>query len=356
MKKRAVLPIIECSGSEYEIGRQYGEQAQKHLRKAMSLLFNSMKHMHYQADRDAVITASRKYLDNVRAFDPEALKRVKGMADGAEMPFDELFALQCYSELFINYPGLAGMCTSFGVTGPATKGGVTILGQNVDWHPDAVIDLVRIRQVDGNRMFGIFLNGYCAYYLTSNGMGSCANMTLCPSAPVTGHVPFAFYLYAAMRQRSAKEAMDVLRKTSRGVGYIHIADRTGFLSGIESVYDNYALIEPLDGVLVHANHYETEKYKKTDGAYTYIQDSFSRAGRLRALIAGSYGAITPEVMMGFLADHEGLPKSICTHVDGAKEAIFAIKSLCSFIMIPAEERLFISFGSPCENKYVECQL
>ena len=135
-----------------------------------------MKHMPYQAGRDAVAMAARKYLDNVRAFDPAALERVKGMADGAKMSFDELFALQCYSELFVNYPGLAGMCTSFGVAGPATKGGVTILGQNVDWHPDATIDL-SVSRHDGSRMFGLFLNGYGAYYLTSNGMGSCANMT-----------------------------------------------------------------------------------------------------------------------------------------------------------------------------------
>jgi hypothetical protein len=29
MKKRVVLPVIECKGSEYDIGRQYGEQAKK---------------------------------------------------------------------------------------------------------------------------------------------------------------------------------------------------------------------------------------------------------------------------------------------------------------------------------------
>ncbi len=210
MKMRKVLQIIECSGSEYEIGRQYGEQAQEHLRKSVALMFSTMKHMPYRAEEDAVTAAARKFLDNVRAFDPGALERVKGMADGAEISFKELFALQCYSELFVNYPGLAGMCTSFGVADEATKGGVTILGQNVDWHPDATLDLLRIECNDGSRMFGLFLNGYGAYYLTSNGMGSCANMTLCPSAPVRKHVPFAFYLYTAMRRRSAKEAMDVL--------------------------------------------------------------------------------------------------------------------------------------------------
>ncbi len=201
MRKRNALSVIECSGSEYEIGRQYGEQAREKLRKAAALMFKSMKLMPYQAERDAVTMAARKYLDNVRAFDPGAIERVKGMADGSGLTFDEIFSLQCYSELFVNYPGLAGMCTSFAVTGPATKNGITLLGQNVDWHPDSTIDIVRIRRSDGKRMLGLFLNGYGGVYLTSDGVGNCANMTICPPAPVTGHVPFAFYLYAAMRER-----------------------------------------------------------------------------------------------------------------------------------------------------------
>ena len=88
----------------------------------------------------------------------------------------------------------------------------------------------------------------------------------------------------------------------------------------------------------------------------YIQDSFSRARRLRALIAGAYGSLTPDIMMEFLADHEGLPKSICTHVDDTKHGVFAIKSLSSFIMIPEEKRMFISSGPPCENEFVEYRL
>ncbi len=356
MKKRTVLPVIECSGSDYEIGRQYGEQARDNLRKALALLYRSMKLMPYQAEQNAVETAARKYLDNVRAFDPGAIERVKGISEGAGMTFDEIFALQCFNELFVNYPGLAGMCTSFAVTGPATKDGVTILGQNIDWHPDTTVDIVRIKRTDGVRMIGIFLNGYGGVYLTSDGVGNCANMTLCPPAAVREHIPFAFYLYAAMREKSADDAMGVLRRSARGVGYVHVADRRGTISGIESVYDDYAVMEPVKGVLVHANHYDSEKYKKIDGAYTYIPDSFKRADRLRALIAGAYGSITPEMMMSFLSDHEGHPKSVCTHVDPGTPPVFAALSAASVVMVPAEGRMHIAFGPPCENEHKEYRL
>lgn len=108
--------------------------------------------------------------------------------------------------------------------------------------------------------------------------------------------------------------------------------------------------------LVHANHYETEQYKKTDGAAVYIQDSFGRAARLRELIAGGHGSITPEIMMEFLADHAGHPKSVCTHVDTSKPSVMPALSRVSFIMAPGEGRIFISPGPPCEHEYVEYRL
>jgi isopenicillin-N N-acyltransferase-like protein len=347
--------MIECSGSEYEIGRQYGEAAARSLRTSLSFMKSSLMHMPYQADINTVLGAARKYLDNVRAFDPGAVDRVRGMADGARISFDEVFALECYTELFVNFPGLTGMCTSFAARGPATKDGGTIIGQNVDWHPDTPLDLVRISRKDGTRMLGLFLAGYGCYYLTSNGMGNCANLTLCPLGPVTMHVPFAFYLYKAMSCSTVGQAMDVLAASARGIGYFHIADGKGKMFGIESVYDDYHIMEPVEGILVHGNHYETEKYRKTDGALVYIQDSFGRTGQLRKRMTEMHGSITPEIMTELLTDHAGLPNSVCRHIDATKPGFESI-SKASFIMIPAEGRMLISYGPPCENEYVEYSL
>ena len=353
MKSRGVLRVIECSGGDYQIGRQYGEAAREDLHRNVAFLFASMARLPHEARRGSVLEASRRYLDGARALDPGALERVRGMADGAGISFDEAFALQCFSELFVNYAGLAGMCTSLALSGAATRDGTTLLGQNLDWHPGSVVNLVRIRRADGVRVLGIVLNGYGAVYLTSDGVGNCANMTLCPPAPVKGHVPFAIYLYAAMRGRSAAEAMDVLRRTARGVGYVHVADGAGAMMGIESVYDDHALVEPEDGVLVHANHYETGRYRELDGAPVHIPDSFHRADRLRALIAAAHGSITPETVKALLSDHAGRPHSVCAHVEPSEHATVPTGSIASVVMIPAEGRMLVAAGTPCDHEYVE---
>lgn len=174
--------------------------------------------------------------------------------------------------------------------------------------------------------------------------------------PITNHIPLSFYLFKAMRQKSFEDAFEILRNSARGIGYYHLTDTRGNMLGIESIYDGYSVLEPKQGMLVHANHYETIEYAKNDGAHTFITDSFKRAPRLRCLMEEHHGALTPEIMMKLLADHEGFPNSICRHVDGSKSQEFASMSKTSFIMLPEERKMYICAGPPCENKYEEYAL
>ena len=101
----------------------------------------------------------------------------------------ESFALKSYLEIAMNYPQLSGMCTSFALTGPATKNGITMIGQNIDWHPDAPIDLLHIKHRDGLEQLAICFLGNCTYYLNSAGIGNCSNLTISPMGPITMHIP-----------------------------------------------------------------------------------------------------------------------------------------------------------------------
>jgi isopenicillin-N N-acyltransferase like protein len=348
--------LIKCSGTPYEIGRQYGEAARKNVLNSCEFFFVSMEQGMYKVPRNEVLRVADKYLENVRKFAPEAIDHVQGIADGAGITFKESFALKCWLEIVIHYPQIGGMCTSFAVTGKATRGGGTILGQNVDWHPETPVDLVHIRHADGMEQLVLCLLGNFCYYLTSAGIGNCANLTISPMGPVTNHLPFTVYLWKAMRQTTLDGAMEILQMAAKGIGYYHLADKSGKMLGIESIYDNCTFILPDNDVLVHANHYETEEYKKYDLAYAYIKDSFGRADRIRQLVAESYGDLTPELFMKILADHHGHPNSICNHVDETQLAEMAAMSKASFIMIPEKLKLFVAFGPPCENPYWEYSL
>jgi isopenicillin-N N-acyltransferase-like protein len=57
--------------------------------------------------------------------------------------------------------------------------------------------------------------------------------------------------------------------------------------------------------------------------------------------------------MTFLEDHEGRPNSVCRHVDPAIPAVFATLSRASWVAVPAEGRLFVAAGPPCEYGFAE---
>jgi isopenicillin-N N-acyltransferase like protein len=356
MKNATRLNPIECGGTPYEIGRQWGEGCRENLQRSLAMLYMGLEHGPYRASKGCVWDAAVRFLGAVRNFDPYGFEMLRGQAEGAGMVLEEALALQCTLEIAFNYGRIMGLCTSFAAAGKATQGGRAILGQNVDWHPASTLDLLLIRHDSGIREFVLCLSGSPYYHLSSAGIGNVANLTLGPLDDMRQQVPLSFYISRAMRQPRIGFALAVLRRQARGLAYFHLADSAGSMTGIEAVADDVNLILPEKDVLVHANHYETERFKAADGTPRLIPDTRARSGRMRGLIESAYGRITPEIMMGILADHEGHPNSICRHVDPAMLPELASTSRASFVMVPAEGLMYIAAGPPCEFQFMEYRL
>lgn len=352
------LSLIECAGDHFTMGRQYGEARASSLAAALDDFFEILRLFPQQASRPNATRAALRLLDSAQDFDPLGVDFIRGQAKGADLPFEEVFALHCLLEVLFNYAnltGLPGMCTSLALGGQAAKDGRTIAGQNIDWFVNSSVDVLRLRHEDGLTSLAVCLGGTPYYHLTSAGLGNCANLTVGPLA--TGpQAPLGIYLPRAMREPTLERAMAVLQSAAQGLGYYHLADRHGTLLGIESMTGGHVLMRPLDGVLVHANHYEAEEYRPLDRSLQYLPDSPMRAARLRELISARHGSITVEDVMNMLRDHEHGPCSICRHpIPGVPPAL-ASDSRASIIMLPAEGVMWISYGPPCANEYVEFRL
>jgi isopenicillin-N N-acyltransferase-like protein len=356
MKKETRLKPIECGGAPYEIGKQWGEGCRANLQRSLAMLYAGLEHGPFRANKGRVWDAALTFLAAVRNFDPYGFEVLRGQAEGAGMVLEEALALQCTLEIAFNYGKIMGLCTSFAAAGKATQGGKTILGQNVDWHPDSTLDLLRVHHDSGIREFVLCLSGSPYYHLSSAGIGNCATITLGTLGDMKQQVPLTFYISRAMRQPRIGFALGILRRQARGLGYFHLADAAGSLTGIEAVADDINLILPVNDVLVHANHYETERFRAVDWTPQLIPDTCARAVCMRDRIMGVFGTITPEIMMGILADHEGHPNSICRHVDPAMPPELASTSRASFVMVPAEGLMYIAAGPPCEYGFAEYRL
>lgn len=346
---------LTCTGDARSMGRQYGEARAKELAQALAGYFAMFAALPGSPDRAVLIQAASKLKAPALAAAPQDMAFMQGQAEGASIAFNEFFAMQCFLEVMFNYHVLPAMCTSFAVTGPATKAGETLVGQNVDWFLYSSLDLLRLEYPDGSRSLALCLLGIPIYQMTSHGLCNSANLTVGP--PMTAPpVPFAVYLPKAMREPTVEGAMAVLKNHVQGLGYFHVADAAGTMLGIESVPGRHVLLRPENGVLSHANSYEAPEFKVLDQGHVIMPDSPLRAARIRERVAQRHGEITVEVMQEIMRDHSGHPCSICRHPDPAAPELLRSESLTSVIMAPGRGVMWVTSGPPCENEYQEFQL
>lgn len=351
MKNPKEFKLIECSGTPYEIGLQWGEGCKESIRQASENTFNTMAFV-YKASKQDVIAQAMKFLPQVQEFDPYLIDIIKGQAVGAGVSFEEILARKCTFELNFYYNNMTAMCTSFAASGQATEDGRTLLGQTIDWAPGTPIELIKVHHSQGPDQLIVSIANATEYTLSSAGFGLCANATI--GQDYACSIPLGCYVPKAMRQNNVDDAMEVLKQAARGLSYYHLADARGRMIGIESVSDDFEIISPQRDYLLHSNHYLTERFKKGDVAPMFITDSFTRLERVQTLFDRHYGSLNLKSIMAILADHDNHPQSICHHVDPNSQ--FPSVSLAAFIMVPAEGAVYITCGNPCENEFVRYAL
>ncbi len=362
MKELISMKVVECSGTYYEVGRQYGEASQENLQKTLGMCLGTLTGFmkatrNESVSKEDVLSVADKFLPMTERFDPRLIEFVKGVADGSAMSFREAFYLRCAYDILLNYGQISCMCTSFALTGKATTGGKTIIGRNIDFNGDWPFELLKIRYDDGLDQLALCVGGVEWEVMNSNGF--CNSMNGIFNTDYRCNLPYGCYMFKVMRQRSIGASLRVLCQSARGLLYHVLADADGSIIGLESTSEEYQIIDSENDILTHANHYLTERYRAVDGAYTTLRDfpdTFLRAKRIRRLLEQQYGDITPEVVMEILADHLNYPNSICRHPEPGGPPGLLGETLASVIMVPEERKMLIAYGNPCTCRFVEYRI
>ncbi len=349
MENAREFTLIECGGSPYEIGLQWGKGCKENITSAVGNFIDTMMVSFMNLSREQVISLALEHLPYIEQFDPYMVEMMRGQAEGTGLSFEEIVTLKCATDFMAKaMTGIPALCTSLAATGSATEGGKTILGQNIDFVPQSSIDLLKIHHHNGPVQYILSINNWGDYTLSSAGFGICLNATFARNHEFT--LPVSAYIPRVMRQKTIEGAFDLLKQVARGAGYYHLADGSGQMFGIESTYDDFEVMHPQRNLLLHSNHYITERFKAEDTAAVVQPDSYDRLDTIGSLIRRHYGHLTPETAMEILADHNHYPNSICRHTD--ETVPISSKSLASFVMVPEERVIYIALGNPCENGFV----
>ena len=329
------FPLIEVRGTAYEMGYQHGAQA-KQLVERYLLWIERLTNK----PRDMLARNAMAFLPHIEALSPPMVEEIRGLADGADISFEEGVLCQARAEA-AQVP--EGGCTAFALTGESTSDGKTLTGQNQDLEPEYadVAILLRVKPTDGRpRALMFTFAGQVGFSgMNEHGVANFTNALYgCDWQTGLPHYPQKRVM---LEQRTVAECIDVLRKNPAcSARNMVMADGQGTIADVEIRPESISeFTDDADGWRIHTNHYLTDEFE--DFEDNTLSDSPGRFDRMRTLIKQHWGEVTVDHLKGFLADHEGDPAGICRH--GAD----SMHSISGYIAEPAERVLHVRRGHGC---------
>jgi isopenicillin-N N-acyltransferase-like protein len=122
------LPIVEVRGGPFQRGREQGEGAKALIDIAMDRyreILSSACHCSWEG----VMHKARTFLPPTQEAFPDFLQELEGIAEGAQVPFEDIWALNCYQEL-LEIEQRSHSCTSLAIGPNHTSNGHVFLAHN----------------------------------------------------------------------------------------------------------------------------------------------------------------------------------------------------------------------------------
>lgn len=355
----ARVPVIRAEGASYEIGFAHGEQGREQVNLTLDNLRQSTaKTVGY--DWDACKKIASAFLPAVRSKVPYMLEEIQGIAEGSGNSFEDIFTLNCRTELgwqFAHQLGknmdevklIVGGCSVIGANGTRTVTGTTIYGQNWDYMPTQEKTLVFMiaKQINKPAIAWIGEAGLICRMagLNSAGIGMGGN-SLFSNGPINFQgLPLQFAYRHIMDQKTFPEAVQAAVDASiASNNNILVCGPEGEMVNLEFEYKNYGMLYMKNGVISHANTYRHKNmphapYRELD----YPVDEL-RAYRLEYLMDNLKDKISVEDMANVLSDHVNYPHSICSH---APDFPTMTSTLCDLNKL----EMYVSVGNPCGERY-----
>lgn len=340
------IPVIKVSGTHRQVGQEIGARMKSCLQR---MVVQMREGLPAGVSWENMLHKSHLCLAHSRPVYPQLVEELEGIAEGAELSFDEVFLEMC-EELrrTAMWHGGARGCTDFAARGRATADGSTLLAHTNDLSPETEKDLVilKVQAGDEPEFLGISVGGLgISAGFNAAGISLTGNEVF--SNDIRPGVPRLLIVRAILAARRLGEAMDACLLPQRASSYNNIiADTHGEVYSMEGSATDCEPIYIEGDILAHANHYVSPPMRRFE-VNPNIGWSVIRHNRAMRLLRENYGRLSPEIFQRLLADHANYPASICNHGSGESVTVFSI------IVNLNELRALVGRGRPCQTTYAE---
>ncbi len=345
--------VLYLKGSPYEQGKQLGRGAadliHENVRRA-SRLRDEVAAGRDQADYHAITRKNEAWVS--RTY-PELLDELSGIAEGANVDYQELLSLNLNGHIAYVYSTMLA-CTQVLATGPATIDGKTYVGKTRDLSRGPLLQVLLHREYDDGRYLNeIQTAGRMTIPDGVNEWGLSLSCSGQWSPRVTVDLARAdqawltLNLQPILREaRTTDEAIRMIEEQPRASG-MHVLVTDGSRAVAAEVTDTVVrTFEAADGLLVRTNHYFASDLRSMAPTYEENHSSFDRHERATKMLRQRHGFIGMHDVLSVLSDHSPDPAldSICRHGDGDLES----RTCAATIACPEDRTLWATLGNPCE--------
>jgi isopenicillin-N N-acyltransferase like protein len=346
-------PCVRLKGSHREMGRQLGEACREQvihsLENARALIKNGYDELQLTWE-GAKIQAS-KYVPFTQERYPQYMQEIIGIAEGADIPFDDLSVLIGMEAVTMDALHLT-KCTSLAVNGDRTADGHVLVAHNEDWLPEDEQDTLIIHATpDEEPPFLAMSYGGLLPNIGFNaaGISQCCD-SVYPSDSRIG-IPRVVVSRAVLGATSPEKAMRHMLVPHRAAGYNHLlVHESGEMYNVEVSARRFAIQYGENGSLVHTNHYLDRKMQEIEQDPDELIATRVRYFRAQRLLSCT-PAHTIKSLQAVQRDHINYPNSICNHLDMTREPLNREKTINALVMDLTARAMHIAWGNPCENPY-----
>jgi hypothetical protein len=325
---RQAIPIVDLQGTPHERGRIHGEE----LRSLVATGVTQWKEALEQArgcPSDAYIAqflAATSFDGAVRRWAPELLDEIRGVAEGAALPFETVYAYNLMDEEWWfgaewstrnSDPSRGSACSAVGLR--TAWGGHPVVAQNMDlpnyYVPtQAILRVYRNRGAQGLILTAAGLIGLCG--CNSSGLALCCN-TLPDVSHSTEGLPVALLVRKILEQTSIREARAFVSTVPHASGQNLLLADPEDLCDLECSADQVAEFGARTTTIVHTNH----SLANTDatGPARSVQESTARF----EFLATNASAVKTEADLRALLGDRTVPLCKTPTTDSGRSVTFA---------------------------------
>ncbi|MEX2306823.1 MAG: C45 family autoproteolytic acyltransferase/hydrolase [Pirellulales bacterium] len=331
--------VIELSlaGSPYERGVKHGQRFAKDIQA-------SIDHFKNELQQRAVVEAANKTITLLDESFPEINEEIRGIAEGAEVPFLDVF--------LFNNRAIVSLLDQEACSNIAVKAGDTvILGMNKDRpSPIPAYDKYFLKKVYPKDGYAFIGYGHVGR-IWGHGMnekGLCTAGTAAHPEQNKAQLPsFGSYFLPPLLLSKCKDVPEALELLERidpvcDSGNFLLCDASGEMVVVELTPEKRVLRKSNNGRITATTFFASDEIPHRNDP-SYLHESQQRFGTIEQCLE-SQTDLTLDDMKALLRSHreEG---PVCLHERGG------ISTVLSWIALPRSQEYYFCDGPPCQGEY-----